>query len=138
MNESFSSFLGRLSSQAASSDAFARGVAIEPYSGVQGDGPATASDKHILTMGAKHPSRFECGANHRVSYIKQPGLLSLIPAGVCPVMRAETEFHLVVCALDSALVSALDSELERRPDGELRLRANLKDPATQQLMTLLI
>jgi len=32
-------------------------------------------------------------------------------------MRAETEFDLLVCALDSALVSALDSELERRPKG---------------------
>jgi len=53
-------------------------------------------------------------------------------------MRAATEFDLVVCAFDSALVSALDSELERRPDGELRLQANFHDLAAQQLMTLLI
>jgi AraC family transcriptional regulator len=86
-------------------------------------------------MGSKHPSRFEC---HRVSYVKQPGALSLIPAGVSPVMRAETEFDLVVCAFDSALVSGLDSELERRPEGELRLQVNFHDPATQQLMALLV
>jgi AraC family transcriptional regulator len=43
-----------------------------------------------------------------------------------------------IVRIDSALVSALDSELERRLDGELRLQANLKDPAAQQLMTLLI
>ena len=138
MTESFDSFLARLSSQAASKDAFVRGVAIEPYRGAQGDGPATTSDKHILTMAVKNPSRFECGANHSGSYIKQPGTLSLVPAGVCPVMRAETEFDLVVCALDSALVSALDSELERRPEGELRLQANFQDLAARQLMTLLI
>ena len=140
VNESFSSFLTRLSSQSASSDAFARGVAIESYCGAQGDGPETTSDKHILAMCSKHPSRFEIshGVNHRVSYIKQPGSLSLVPAGMCPLIRAETEFDLVVCALDSALVSALDSELERRPDGELRLQANFQDPAAQQLMTLLI
>jgi AraC family transcriptional regulator len=53
-------------------------------------------------------------------------------------MRAETEFDLVVCALDSALVSGLDSELERRREGELRLHANFRDPAAEQLMTLLI
>ena len=140
VNESFSSFLARLSSQADSRDAFARGVTIEPYCGARGDGPETTSDKHILTMGLKHPSRFEIGhgVNGRVSYIKQPGSLSLVPAGMCPMMRAETEFDLVVCALDSALVSSLESELERRPEGELRLQANIKDPATQQLMTLLI
>jgi AraC family transcriptional regulator len=140
VTESFDSFLARLSSRAASKDEISRGVAVEPYRGAQGDGPATTSDKHILTMGLNHPSRFEIrhGVNGRVSYIKQPGSLALVPAGMCPMMRAETEFDLVVCAMDSALVSSLDSELERRPEGELRLQANLKDPATQQLMTLLI
>jgi AraC family transcriptional regulator len=138
VTESFDSFMARLSLQAASTDAIASGVAIELYRGAQGDGPRTMSDKHILTMGAKHPSRFECGANHGVSYVKQPGSLSFVPTGMCPEMRAATEFDLVVCALDSALVSALDSELERRPEGELRLQANFQDPAVQQLMTLLI
>jgi AraC family transcriptional regulator len=135
VTESFDSFLARLSLQAASTDAIASGVAIELYRGAQGDGPENTSDKHILTMGAKHPSRFDC---HRVSYIKQPGSLSLIPAGMCAGMRAETDFDLVVCAFDSAFVNALDSELERRPEGELRLQANFLNPAAQQLMTLLI
>jgi AraC family transcriptional regulator len=135
VTESFDSFLARLSSQATSKDRIGRGVAIESYCGAQGDGPEAASDKHILTMGVKHPSRFEC---HRVSYVKQPGSLSLIPAGEYPGMRAETEFDLVVCAFDSAAVSALDSELERRPEGELRMQANFQDPAAQQLMTLLV
>ena len=135
MNESFGSFLARVSSQAASRDALGRGIAIGPYGGSPGDIPEATSDTHILTMGSKHPSRFEC---HRVSYVKQPGALSLIPAGVSPVMRAETEFDLVVCAFDSALVSGLHSELERRPEGELRLQVNFHDPATQQLMRLLV
>jgi AraC family transcriptional regulator len=140
VTESFDSFLARLSLQAASTDAIANGVSIELYRGVQGDGPENTSDKHILTMGSKRPSRFELGrnVNHKVSYVKQPGSLSLVPAGMCPGMRAETEFDLLVCALDPALVSTLDSELERRPEGELRLHANFRDPAAQQLMTLLI
>jgi AraC family transcriptional regulator len=140
VTESFDSFLARLSLQAASTDAIANGVSIELYRGVQGDGPENTSDKHILTMGSKRPSRFELGrnVNHKVSYVKQPGSLSLVPAGMCPGMRAETEFDLLVCALDPALVSTLDSELERRPEGELRLHANFQDPAAQQLMTLLI
>jgi AraC family transcriptional regulator len=53
-------------------------------------------------------------------------------------MRSETEFDLVVCAVDSSLVSAMDAELEPRPTGELRLQANFQDPAAQQLMTLLV
>ena len=139
VTESFDSFLGRLSSQAASTDAI-RGVAIESYSGAQGDGPEITSDKHILTMGLKRPSRFAIGdgANHKVSYVRKPGSLSLVPAGVLPMMRAETEFDLVACALDSEMVSALDSELGRRPKAELRLQLHFQDPAAQQLMTLLL
>src|SRR5215831_2864291 len=140
VTESFDSFLARLTSQATSTDAIVRGVAIESYSGAQGDGPEITSDKHILTMGLKHPSRFEIGdgTNHRMSYVRQPGSLSLVPAGMLPVMRAETEFDLVACALDCGLVSALDSELGRRPEGELRLQLHFQDPAAQQLMTLLL
>jgi AraC family transcriptional regulator len=140
VTESFDSFLARLSAQAGSRDALATGIAIEPYWGTQGDAPGTASDKHILTMCSKHPSRFEIrhGVNNRLSYVKQPGSLSLVPAGACPSMRAETEFDLVVCAFDSAMMRALQSELEHRPDGELRVQANFQDPAAQQLMTLLI
>jgi AraC family transcriptional regulator len=140
VTESLDSFVARLSSQAASTDGIASGVAIESYRGAQGDGPETASDKHIITMGSKHPSRFEIGqgASQRVSYIKQPGSLSLIPAGAYPKMRAETDFDLVVCAFDSNLVSSFDSELERSTKKELRLQANFQDPAAQQLMTLLV
>jgi len=139
VTESFDSFVARLSSE-ASRDGIARGVAIELYSGVQGALPENASDKHILTMSSKHPSRFEIrdGLDRWASYTKQPGSLSLIPAGASPTVRAETAFDLVICALDSALVSGLDSELERRPEGELRLKANFQDPAAQQLMTLLV
>jgi AraC family transcriptional regulator len=140
MNESFDSAVARLSSQTAPKDVIARGVAIEPYCGAPGDGPTTTSDKHILTMCSKRPSRFEIRhrADDRVSYIRQPGSLTLVPPGVCPLIRAETKFDFVVCALDSALVSALDSELERPPGGELRLQVNVHDPAAQQLMTLLV
>ena len=140
VTESFDSFLTRLSSEAASQDAIARGFAIEPYWGARGDGPRTPSGKqHILTMCAKRPHRFEIrhAANHWAPYIKPPGSLTLVPAGECPMLRAETEFDLVVCAFDSRLMNELDSELERSPERGLRLQANVQDPAAQQLMTLL-
>jgi len=140
VTESFDAFLARLSSQAASREAMTRGMAIAPYWGPQGDGPGTASDKHILTMCAKHPSRFAIrhGVHHRASYMKQPGALSVVPAGEGPLIRAETAFDLVACAFDAALVSALDAELERRPEGALRVQVNVEDPAAQQLLTLLM
>ena len=139
VTESFDSFVARLSSHAASTDAITRGVAIEPFRGPQGDGLETTSDKHILTLCSKHPSRF--GVRHGLnkgSYIKQPGALSLVPVGAYPVIRAETEFDLIVCAFDSALVNGLDSELEPCQNGELRLQVNFMDAAARQLMTLLL
>ena len=138
--EPFNSFLTRLSSQAVPGDSITSGFAIEPYWGARGDGPGTVpGNQHILTMCSKHPHRFEIrhGMHRRASYTKQLGSFSFVPAGQCPLLRAETEFDLVVCAFDSPFVSALDSELEHRPDGELRLQPNVEDPAARQLMTLL-
>jgi AraC family transcriptional regulator len=138
VKESLDSFMACLSLQTAESDAIVAGVAIKAYCGAQGDGPAAASDKHILVMGSKRPSRFEMrrGVNQRVSYIRQPGSLSLIPAGQYPMIRAETDFSLVACAFDSKLVNTLKTEMEQ-PEGDLRLQTNIDDPAARYLMTLL-
>src|SRR5215475_6321486 len=138
--ESFDSFVTRLSLKVALKNGPSKGFAIEAYGGAPGNCFKVLSDKHFLTMCSKHPSRFEIsyGANRTVSYTKQPGSLSLVPAGVSPVLRAESDFNLVVCALDSEFVDAFYSEMERRPDGELRVQVNFHDPAAQQLMALLL
>jgi AraC family transcriptional regulator len=72
-----------------------------------------------------------------VSYVKVPGSLHLVPAGVSPVIRARSEFELIVCALDVSLVNEVHAELDRRPGGDLRFRSHFEDPATQHLMKLL-
>jgi AraC family transcriptional regulator len=140
VTESYDSFVARLSSQVASTHAIVKGLAVGSYFGTPGDGLQTTSDKHFFTMSSQRPARFEVSnvVNHRLSYVKHPGALSLVPAGAAPVIRAETDFALIVFALDSAWVSALDSELGRRPDGDLRLQVNFQDPAAQQLMRLLV
>ena len=138
--ESYESFVASLSSQVTSTPpAIGKGFAIGSYLGPPGDGLQTASDTHFLTMTSNRPARFEVsnGINHRLSYIKQPGALSLVPAGAAPVILAETEFNLLAFTLDSTLVSTLDSELERRPKGELRWHVNFQDAPAQQLMRLL-
>lgn len=140
VTESYDSFVAGLSSQAASTHAIDKGFAIGSYFGTPGDGLQTTSDKHFFTMSSRRPARFEVsiGSNQRLSYIKRPGALSLVPAGAAPVILAETEFDLVVSAWDSKLVGALDSEMEHPTNGELRLQVNFQDPAAQQLMRLLI
>jgi AraC family transcriptional regulator len=72
-----------------------------------------------------------------VSYVKAPGALHLVPAGVCPVIRSQSDFEVIVCAMDASLVNEVHAELDRRPGSELRLRADFEDPAAQQLMNLL-
>jgi hypothetical protein len=76
--------------------------------------------------------------NNWVSYVKSPGTLCFVPAGVPSGARARSDFELAVCALECKLVSGIDEELDRRPTGELRLRTNFKDPAAQQLLKLLL
>jgi len=53
------------------------------------------------------------------------------------MISARSDFELIACALDASLVNEVHAELDRPLDGELRLRTNFEDPATQQLMKLL-
>jgi hypothetical protein len=58
-------------------------------------------------MCSRFPARFDAtvGSHNLVSYVKAPGALSVFPAGVCPVIRAQSDFELIVCAMDASLVN---------------------------------
>ena len=135
----FDDFVTDLSVRSGPNGGTVQGSAIGVYRGSPGQGPTAAAPRHILTMSARTPARFEktdIGKNW-VSYVKAPGALCFVPAGVQFLMRARTEFELLGCALDSTLVNGIDAELDRRPAGELRLRTNFNDTAAQQLLKLL-
>src|SRR5262249_22769761 len=109
------------------------------YRGGPNEDLKATSPQHILIVGFRFPARFERAVGHHnsLSYVRAPGALSLVPAGVCPMISARSDFEMVACALDFTLVNGIDLELDHRPAGELRLRTNFEDPATQQLMQLL-
>ena len=136
--ESFDRAVAELSVRSAQNLGSVRGAAIERYCGRPNEGPNAASSQHILTMCCR-PARFEraIGNHNSVSYVKAPGTLSLVPAGICPVIRARSDFEVVVCAMDFSLVNDVHAELDKQPKSELTLRATFEDPAAQQLMTLL-
>src|SRR5215469_2418527 len=136
----FNDFVADLSVRSGLNDGTVRGSAIALYRGSPGEETHTpAPHQHFLTMCARAPARFERAGIHNnwVSYVKSPGTLCFVPAGVHSGARARSDFQLVACALDSTLVNGIDAELDRRPAGELRHRTNFNDPAAQQLLKLL-
>jgi AraC family transcriptional regulator len=137
--KSFDNVLADLSLRSAQNDGSLHGAAIERLRGGPNEGPNSASPQHILTMCSRFPARFERAVGHHnsESYVKAPGALSLVPAGDCPVMSSRSDFELIVCAMDVSLVNEVHAELDRRPEGELSLRVDFEDLATQQLMKLL-
>src|SRR5215475_5735745 len=128
-----------LSLRSAENHGPVQGAATERYRGGPNEDLNATSPQHILIMGSRFPARFERAVGHHnsVSYVRAPGALTLVPAGVDPGISARSDFELIACALDVSLVNAVQAELDRRPEGELRLRTNFEDPATQQLMKLL-
>src|SRR5262245_59205141 len=116
------------------------GLAIARYRGAADESFQASSEQHILTMCAARPARFEGrkGRSRSLTYSKQPGGLSLVPAGLCPPLRSLTDFELVVCALDVPFVEKVDAEFECRPAGDFRLQTNIQDRAARQLMRLLV
>ena len=142
MNEDFKSLddvLADLSLRSVQNHGSVHGVAIQRYRGAPNDGVNVASPQHILIMGSRFPARFErpVGQHNSVSYVRAPGALTLLPAGVDPGISARSDFENIVSAIDVSLVNEVDAELDKPPAGELRLRTNFEDPATQQLMKLL-
>jgi AraC family transcriptional regulator len=134
-------FMQRLAVRTTSSVTAQIGAsAIARYRGGPGDAPRTALSKHILTMSVGMPARFEGRGERgrRLLYTKSPGALSLVPAGICPLLRSQADFELVICTLDSSLVESIETELEVKLEGDLRLRVNVQDHATQQLLKLLL
>src|SRR5215468_6142031 len=138
--QTFNDFVADLSVRSGLSDGTVRGSAIGRYRGSPGEGDAAAPRQHFLTMCARTPARFERAGIHNnpVSYVKSPGALCFVPAGVQSGARARSDFELIACALDFTLVNRIDAELDHRPAGELRPRSNFNDPAAQQLLTLLL
>jgi AraC family transcriptional regulator len=127
-----------LSLRSARNHGSVHGAAIERYGGGPNEGRNAPSPQHFLTMCSRFPARFETAVGSRpVSYAKAPGALHLVPAGACPVIKARTDYEVVVCAMDASLVNEVHMELDGRPEGELRFRADFEDSAAQQLMNLL-
>ena len=137
--KSFDDVLADLSLRSAENHRSIQGAGIERYRGGPNEDLIATSPQHILIIGSRFPARFEraVGRHNSVSYVRVPDALSLVPAGVCPLISARSDFEMVACALDSTLVNGIDMELDRRPAGELRIRTNFQDPAAQQLLKLL-
>jgi AraC family transcriptional regulator len=139
--QTFNDFVADLSVRSGLNDGAVRGSAIGLYRGTPGEETHTpAPHQHLLVMCSRTPARFERAGigNNWVSYVKSPGTLWFVPAGVQSGGRARSDFELAVCALDCKLVNGIDGELDRRPTGELRLRRSFKDHASEQLLKLLL
>src|SRR5262247_1316072 len=116
--------LADLSLRSAENHGPVRGAAIERYRGGSNEDLKATSSQHILIIGSRFPARFERAVGHHnsLSYVRAPGALTLVPAGVNPMISARSDFELIACALDASLVNEVHAELDRRPDGEVKLR----------------
>ena len=133
-NETFVTFLHRLSAQVTPKDDSNRFVATGHYSGQERDPSEIGLKQHLLALTEKYPTRWHDG---RSLYSKQPGALTFLPAGFISPMRAQTPFIFLVCALDPSLLRTVESELDRSPGGELHPQVNFSDVSLRHLITLL-
>ncbi|HEX2679768.1 MAG TPA: helix-turn-helix transcriptional regulator [Candidatus Dormibacteraeota bacterium] len=139
--QTYKDFVADLCVRSGLNDGAVRGAAIGLYRGSPGEETRIhAPHQHLLVMCSRTPARFERAGigNNCVSYVKSPGTLWFLPAGVPFGGRARSDFELAACALDCKLVNGIDGELDHRPAGELRLRKSFKDAAAQQLLKLLL
>ncbi len=72
-----------------------------------------------------------------IRYKKHPGMLTVIPPGIAPAIRAQNPSSFVLLALTPTFERAVKEELEARPE-EVQFKAGFYDPPLQHLLTLLL
>ncbi len=72
-----------------------------------------------------------------VRYKKQPGMITIIPPGIAPAVRAQNPSSFVLLALTPTFERAVKEELDGRPE-EVQFKAGFYDPPLQHLLTLLL
>lgn len=72
-----------------------------------------------------------------VRYSKHPGMITIVPPGLAPAVRAQNPSSVVLLALTPAFERAVREELDGRPE-EVPFQTGFYDPQLQQMMTLLL
>jgi len=116
-----------------------RGLLVERHVTSPGERASASIDRHVITMLAGSPSRFEyrVGSGRFVAGLNRPGTIMLTPSGPMPDIRLHTSSEFVHCALEVDFIRDVIDELDNPPIPTPIFRAGIQDSSIQGLLRML-
>jgi AraC family transcriptional regulator len=115
------------------------GYLTERHLAEPGERPEAISERYILGLwrGVLPVCEYGKGSGNFVSYGKQPGSMTIVPPGIVPAVRPQSQCDIILCALEPDFIEGIEAELDRRPITEPFYRRGFVDPALSRLAELL-
>ena len=116
-----------------------QGVLLEEHQTEPGERASTSIDRHVISLFAGSPARFEYRTvhGHFVAGMNRPGTVMITPCGPAPDIRLHTPATLIHCALAEAFTRDVAGELDCAPAAKPIFRSAIQDKSIQRIIGLL-
>jgi AraC family transcriptional regulator len=139
---SIDSFGSKSPSETVITNAFFAGqkFQLQRYRNYAGEWLKESADRHVIVQVCESSAWAERRAadGSWVRFLKEPGSLTIVPAGPVPDVRILTPSALIACALEKNFISQIALELDRQPAEDIRCQSGVHDASIAGLVRLMI
>ena len=116
-----------------------KGLLLERHSTSPGERVEASIDRHVLSLLAGSPSRFEyrTASGHFLAHLNRPGTIMITPSGAAPDIRLHSPSEFIHCALDEEFTRSVIEELDRQPPRPM-FRPGIQDKSIQRIIGMLM
>jgi AraC family transcriptional regulator len=112
---------------------------IQRYQNYAGEWIKEVADRHVIAQichSAVWAERRGASGNW-VRFLKEPGSLTIVPAGPVHDVRLLTPSTLILCALEKNFVRKIALEMDRRPNERTTFQSGVHDASIEGLVSLI-
>jgi AraC family transcriptional regulator len=113
---------------------------LQRYRNYDGERLKGSADRHIIVQVCESTAWAERRGvdGSWVRFLKEPGSLTIVPAGPVPDLRILTPSALIACALEKNFTSEIALEMDRQPAEGISVQSGVHDASIAGLVRLMI
>jgi AraC family transcriptional regulator len=113
---------------------------LQRYQSYAGEWLKESADRHIIVQICESTAWAErrCANGSWVQFLKEPGSLTIVPAGPVPDVRILSPSTLIACALEKNFIREIALEMDRQPSEGPAFQSGVRDASIEGLVGLMI
>jgi len=113
---------------------------LQRYQNYAGEWLKESADRHIIVQICQSTAWAERRSvdGSWVQFLKEPGSLTIVPAGPVPDVRILTPSTLIACALEKNFIREIALEMDRQPAEGTTFQTGVHDASIEGLVSLMI